>query len=429
MAKRLFFVFLLLPVFVLADVYSSTNFQVLDPVIDIGGGYSTSSSYSLLQSLGQYMLGTTTATNFSMQSGFLAYPVATSPVLAAVAGAGKANLSWSATLAYVGWRVSGYDVGVSLVSGGPYTYESAGNVLAYEKNGLTAGTMYYFKIKAKDTFGNQIALSNEASATPTSATPTPTPTPASTPVPGGGPPSQGVPVQIIFSGKAYPASEILVLKDAQIVASGRADNNANFQIQAGNFSKGGYVFSVYARDNVGRISRSVTVAAIIGNDVLDVKGIIIPPTLEADKVKVKRGQDIVFSGQSAPLAKVFLFFEPGDFFAKTDVGRDGNYFFRIGTSPFEYGKYSAKAQTELGGLVSKFSHFENFEVGTESEAKPPQKCPPRGDFNGDCRVNLVDFSILMYWFNGRNVPEKVDTNNDGKTDIYDFSVMAYYWTG
>ncbi|MFA6385357.1 MAG: dockerin type I domain-containing protein, partial [Candidatus Paceibacterota bacterium] len=53
----------------------------------------------------------------------------------------------------------------------------------------------------------------------------------------------------------------------------------------------------------------------------------------------------------------------------------------------------------------------------------------RGDLNCDNHVNLIDFSIMAYWYKKINPPEKVDLNNDGKITLVDFSIMAFNWTG
>lgn len=49
------------------------------------------------------------------------------------------------------------------------------------------------------------------------------------------------------------------------------------------------------------------------------------------------------------------------------------------------------------------------------------------DLNCDTAVNLIDFSILIYWFDRSDPPRHVDLRKDGKIDIRDFSVMAFYW--
>ena len=42
-------------------------------------------------------------------------------------------------------------------------------------------------------------------------------------------------------------------------------------------------------------------------------------------------------------------------------------------------------------------------------------------------VDLVDFSILLYWWEKENAC--TDQNQDGIVNLQDFSIMMYYWTG
>ena len=52
-----------------------------------------------------------------------------------------------------------------------------------------------------------------------------------------------------------------------------------------------------------------------------------------------------------------------------------------------------------------------------------------GDCNADHFLNLVDFSVLSYWYKRPNPPKCLDTNNDKIINLVDFSILAYYWTG
>lgn len=51
------------------------------------------------------------------------------------------------------------------------------------------------------------------------------------------------------------------------------------------------------------------------------------------------------------------------------------------------------------------------------------------DANCDDVVDLIDFSILAFWYKKVGAPDKIDLNHDGKINLIDFSIMAYYWTG
>lgn len=156
----------LAPIFASALIATSTNFRILEPVIQVLGGYATSTSYQVNQSAAQLAIGTS-SNAFQVSSGFLYYPFATRPVPTATAGDASVALSWTASQGFLGWNVSGYNVGQATVSGGPYTYSaSLGNVLSSTRTGLSNGTTYYFVVRAEDAFQNSIATSTEVSATP-----------------------------------------------------------------------------------------------------------------------------------------------------------------------------------------------------------------------------------------------------------------------
>ena len=69
----------------------------------------------------------------------------------------------------------------------------------------------------------------------------------------------------------------------------------------------------------------------------------------------------------------------------------------------------------------------------ETEESPPTPCDSpiveRVDLSGDCHVDMVDLSILMYHYR-RSGPEiaEYDFNENGRVDLFDVSVMMYYWT-
>jgi len=76
----------------------------------------------------------------------------------------------------------------------------------------------------------------------------------------------------------------------------------------------------------------------------------------------------------------------------------------------------------------------------------PRLTPPPflaiADLNADGRINLIDASILFYWWAKPVTPYALaaisktsfdfaspDINNDTKVDIIDLSILLYYWTG
>lgn len=51
-----------------------------------------------------------------------------------------------------------------------------------------------------------------------------------------------------------------------------------------------------------------------------------------------------------------------------------------------------------------------------------------GDLNYDGRVDLIDFSILAYWYQKPNPPAHIDLSKNGIVELADFSIVSFYWT-
>jgi hypothetical protein len=59
--------------------------------------------------------------------------------------------------------------------------------------------------------------------------------------------------------------------------------------------------------------------------------------------------------------------------------------------------------------------------------KPKGDLAARSDINGDNKVNLTDFSILL--FNWNTTDPDADINQDGIVNLTDFSILLFQWTG
>lgn len=61
---------------------------------------------------------------------------------------------------------------------------------------------------------------------------------------------------------------------------------------------------------------------------------------------------------------------------------------------------------------------------------PPPKFLKTADFNRDIKVNIVDLSIMLFYFDkSGSLIQPYDLNDDGKLDLIDISIFLYYWTG
>ena len=415
-----------------AQEYSSSNFTVSDPVV-FPGGYATSSTFGLSGVISQMAIGSSTGAFAQLFGGFLYFPFVSTPALSATAGNGQVSLTWTSADATLGWAVSGYSIGKSTISGGPYTYGSVGNVLASTQTGLANSTPYYFVVRVMDAVGDFIATSTEVTATPVAGN-TGNNSGGGGGGGGGGGNSGGSNnggSSVTFAGRAYPGSRVTLLKDAQIAITTVAGPDARFEVTLSGLSAGAYSFSLYSVDNASRRSDPVTLPITLMTNVSTrVGGLYIAPTIAVDKAEVKKGDDIAIFGQTVNKSEVTIQVNSGEpLFAKTNADADGVYLYNFDTTPLELGNHSTKSKSATSTEISPYGATVGFIVGNVNKLVEVSKVCRRADFNCDGKVNLVDFSILLYWYNKTKPPANIDLNSDSKISLIDFSIFAYEWTG
>lgn len=424
--------------FAYSEEFTSTGYKVLEPIMD-AGGYGSSTSFKLFGTISQISTGTSTATSFNLNAGFLYFPFASSPVVSATAGNGQVSLSWSASQGFLGWNPSGYSVGQTTASGGPYSFASVGNVTSSTRTGLSNGATYYFVVRALDAFNNSVATSTEVSATPV-APPAP---------PGGGGGGGGgggilnPSTRVILKGRAYPNAAITIFKDGSVAATPKADLNANFQEEI-SVTGGIYTFSVYAIDTENRRSLTSSFTANVPSGLTTtISDIVIAPTIGADKSEVKIGNDIKFFGYSSPQSQLNVIINSDTMIVdKANSDKFGYWSYDLDSEKLERGDHTTKSQAVTpDNLKSPFSESLAFKVGDKdvlfgklpsipfvAPAGPARN--KNGDINNDKKVNIVDFSIVLYFWNQRNPTNPyADINGDGIVNLFDFSVMLFWWTG
>jgi hypothetical protein len=246
---------------------------------------------------------------------------------------------------------------------------------------------------------------------------------------GGAPPPSPAPfvaTSVVLKGKAYPYSDITILKDGEVAGTTIADSQANFSTQISNITAGVYTFGVWAEDDVGNksITFSFTTSVVAGT-ITTIGGIFLPPTIYADKTSVARGDRISFLGQTAPKSEVSLHVNSQDTIVKKfTAGADGLWSYALDTSSLEEGFHISKSKaTSPDGLLSSFSKVISFIIGKKGDG-----VIKGADFNGEGKVNLIDFSILLFNWGVPQNPAS-DLNSDGHVNIVDFSILLFYWTG
>lgn len=412
-----------------ATSYSSSNYTVLDPVVDSGLQSSFSSNFGLGQSLSQIAIGKSTSASFQLWSGFQYFYTVKANSLSATPGDQEVDLNWTVPAAALGISPATYQVGTG-TSSGSYVFENVGAVTSWTKTGLTNGVPYYFIIKSFSAGGTFLVYSNEATATPTGVTPTPTPTSGG----GGGGGGGSYTGAINISGTAYPGSNVTILRDSNIVSIVTADSLGNFSASINGMSSGTYSFSLYATDSAGNHSPSLGFERTISNTITTtVNNLILAPTIQLNYSEVKQGDPLTISGWTAPNAPVTLSFGGQQtWIANTTSNSNGYYAYVLDSGTRPKGQYTVYARATVSGSSTPNSFSVPFRIGDNTvEPPPPATCGKRSDLNCDGKVNLIDFSILLYFWDlndfSRNPRADIDQNGD--VGLRDLSIMLYDWTG
>ena len=264
--------------------------------------------------------------------------------------------------------------------------------------------------------------------TPPPGEPQPPPSPPGVPPPSGVPAAPPPPFPpkpppyVIFHGWAFPVGTITLLKDNQIFLSGTANNKAEFRIDINTPLSGIIKFVLQAKDDKNRNSVDLpfTIEAD-PNKVAVISNIIFSPTIELSKNKLKAGEKLEIFGKTVPDAQIeirILDSEGKETIQKTVADIKGDWKFVLETKNYKNGRYKVRAKTTIFGEESIFSKVLTFDLGIVCGI---------ADLNCDGKVNIVDFSILMFYW-GTSSPI-ADINGDGKVNITDFSIMMAYWTG
>ena len=238
--------------------------------------------------------------------------------------------------------------------------------------------------------------------------------------------------QLTITGYAFPKSTIVALVDGQIAESTQSDSHGSFSVLLANIARGAYTFGVYGVDKNGvKSSTFSTTFSITGSRASTLSNINVMPSLKVTPDPVDPGATLVVTGYAIPDATITIENQNDkssvslkSFTATSDS--NGAWTVSIDTLGFTKGTYKvrAKAKQEVG-VSTNFSGYTYYGVGEAAAV------PRTSDLNSDKKVNLTDFSILLFWWgsDGGASNPPADINRDGKVSLTDFSIMIFNWTG
>lgn len=246
--------------------------------------------------------------------------------------------------------------------------------------------------------------------------------------------------EVIFSGRTVPFGQVYLLRNGQLIENSPSNSGGNFQISNSDISAGEYIFGLYSIDSEGTQSSTTSFTVTVSQGTITlVSGIILSPTIKSNKSQAVAGESIIFSGQAVPNSSVSLDIDNGTVVVLIEVGADGIYYHNYSTLGLIIGTHEVKSFTSFFGADSSYSRTVEFEVTSQTtkedegdeddEEEDQQDICSKTDLNNDSKTNIVDFSILLFWYNRENTPGRIDLSDDGEINLTDFSIQVYCWTG
>jgi cysteine-rich repeat protein len=230
-------------------------------------------------------------------------------------------------------------------------------------------------------------------------------------------------------GRAYPSQTINFLLDTEDVGSVRSDDDGEFEF-AIEATPGTATLGLWSTDanDVRSITLNNTFDVTQGA-ITNLNGVILPPTISLESQNVDPGDVIAISGQSVPNSTVELTINDDELTETTQSNADGDWVINFDTSRIAIAEHILRARTITGEppltTESSFSNSLQLFVGVEGQASRPS------DLNRDGFVNLIDFSILIFWWqtDGGDSDPPADINGNGSVSLEDFSILLFNWTG
>jgi hypothetical protein len=234
--------------------------------------------------------------------------------------------------------------------------------------------------------------------------------------------------QVTIQGRAFPNATVHILIDGDQVGTVRTNGRGEFLFNTAT-TPGTASFGFWATDAAGTRSTTVnTTFDVTQGAITNLSGILIPPTIRASNPSTNPNTPLTLSGQTIPNVTVEVRIDPGARNLSATADSFGNWSLPI-SSGLPANEYAAKARfvEQTGALKteSPYGTALSLFIGVAGKATS------NADLNRDGKVNLTDFSILVFWWGtaGGNSNPPADINGNGKVGLEDFSILLFNWTG
>ena len=225
---------------------------------------------------------------------------------------------------------------------------------------------------------------------------------------------------IDFSGYASPLAMVFFVEDGNIVGTTQADGSSQFDKTLGGLAPIIHTIGIYATDADSNTTITTNFNVnVVENTTTFLSGIILPPSFTLSSSTVKRPAELIGHGRALNNATVQIFISGSNDNLSLSTSTDAAGAWSVNLNPklhLGIKTASAMALNGLGGQ-SELSEAHGFTVQRSA------------DLNADGRVDLTDFSILMFSYGSQPIKNVIsDINDDGVVDLVDFSIMMSSWS-
>lgn len=238
---------------------------------------------------------------------------------------------------------------------------------------------------------------------------------------------------IQFSGWAYPNATVTLRQDGTILTSTTAGSSAAFS-SSNIVNPGTHTYTLVAVDGSGYSSSTASITVTLSEGAtVGISNVFLSPSVVATASTIDADESALLQGTTRPSSAVAIYVTTTVLGGGTTQRQfnvtsnaQGNWSRTFTGIELGVGSHSIRARATSGAQTSEYSPTVAIAV---NQVDPCSASTP-GDINCDGNVDLVDFSILLfYWQSINPANARADINADTVVNVTDFSILLYYWTG
>ncbi len=231
-----------------------------------------------------------------------------------------------------------------------------------------------------------------------------------------------------LSGYSAPGTFITITENGTVIGTDTAGIAGLFSKYLTGIAPGLHTFTVFGVDQSSLTTSLMDITATTPiYQETSITDLLLSPTIQLSASSINQGDPLISYGSSIINGNLSIFTEPHMRTYYATASATGIWDYTLTNSneyiPGDYHMYSL-VQNSIGSQ-SNFSNALQFTVVSQQGGSNPTCDISEGDLNCDGSINLLDFSILMYYWGSTNPVSDIDV--DGVVNLVDFSIMMYFW--